>query len=115
MRFLIFSICLEIMTLDKIFDLHTSILVYYIQSMFSSQEQVDSESARRKKLAVYVTSKLSNEENIDDKTEDDRKNNKNKETYTLITDLVKFKNSKEMYSLVQPYINLPSKGAQSKL
>ncbi|XP_026471826.1 insulin-degrading enzyme-like [Ctenocephalides felis] len=78
-------------------------------------EQVDSESARRKKLAVYVTSKLSNEENIDDKTEDDRKNNKNKETYTLITDLVKFKNSKEMYSLVQPYINLPSKGAQSKL
>lgn len=75
------------------------------------------QGANRKKLAVYVTSKLSlvekEVENVINNSGKDNDDLKNK--YCPITDLVLFKNSKELFPLVQPYISLPNKGAQSKL
>uniref|UniRef100_A0A1L8DTM9 Insulin-degrading enzyme n=2 Tax=Nyssomyia neivai TaxID=330878 RepID=A0A1L8DTM9_9DIPT len=77
-----------------------SLLEYYRASILRS-------SPRRQKLSIHIVSSQSDGDMVNEETPP--------KDVELVTDLSTFKSSKELYPVVQPYIDIRRKGARSKL
>lgn len=77
-----------------------------------------STGSNRSTLSIHIVSTaeggVGNSNEVDDSPADNEQNDRNACT-VLINDLAVFKSSKELYPMVQPYIEIQPKGAKSKL
>lgn len=90
----------------------SELLDYYNKYVLST-------GANRSTLSIHIVSTaeggVGNSNEIDDTPSEDAETINRRPDTILINDLAVFKSSKELYPMVQPYIDIQPKGAKSKL
>lgn len=90
----------------------SELLDYYNKYVLST-------GANRSTLSIHIVSTaeggVGNANEIDDTPSEDAETINRRPDTILINDLAVFKSSKELYPMVQPYIDIQPKGAKSKL